>query len=1048
LESLAGATVGNYRIERVWAEGRGVALCRALDRSSQVACTLQIYTLSPEYAATTALRLQRAAAGEQHIIHPNLAPLHAAGAAGMFLYAATDVLPGMLLAERLSQFERAGAWLLPVEALLIVRQLAGAADACLRQGTLPRDIHPTTVALDTTATAPLPLRVMVADLGLRRLLDDAQATRVTGMRYLRPADEDRHPLDAPGQVYVLGRLLLDLLVGPQVASGTHVSAAEMLDAMQPALPAALAAIVRRALDPDLRRRFAGPAELSAALEALLPVARSMASGPAGLALASLVEGPRAAPRPASGNKVEETEPNSPQPGAPATGAPPHRRISVHVGEQQDRVLAVHAAQIAIGSERGNDLVLPGKGVSRRHARLDFAGTGCTVTDLGSMNGTSLDGQRLEAGRAYPWPPGQILQIVTYELSLAPVAASQGEVTLTVRPPVLAVEAGRQSSLKVDVYNAGETVVACSIAVLGVAAEWLTIAPPTVELMNGEQKTVEVRIVSPRAATSRAGEYPLHLSAIDQAGQQAGTASATIDLLPFASFGAGLSPTTTPAGKPMIASIENKGNAAAKYQLLCRSLDGKLGFTPESEQVAVEAGATLPLQLTARPLKRRWIGRAETAAFEVAVTAEVDKSKEILKGEAVCPALLPAWTPMLVLALVALAVLAYMLLPAPRFLTASFEPSPIVRGDVAYLSWAADEAGEVQLFWNGTPTGTPLPPVGTVVIREIGDADIVKLQANNLWYKETVTVVPIVLVDPTSTATATAVPLPPPAITGCQPSRSVFMVGEPADRIWTITCAFKQPERISSIEARTSGASPIPGGATPSDSITLPVPGGEPRQQSYDVVATASDGQKANWIVSVAIIRPELVADQEVWLRTEPYILAETEGELLTAGTVVIAESRPFQSDGERWIQATANGKRGYVAVKLLAPKTGVDVEQLDDAQNVPLPPDTPTPAPTPTATPTAAPNIEGDFSEVTIRRGESLTLRWRIRNIREVYLNGEPVPGDNNGSEVTQVVRPEEDTTYEWRIVEQGGGIVTKEKRVRVQQPTPTPAPAATPVPG
>jgi hypothetical protein len=49
---------------------------------------------------------------------------------------------------------------------------------------------------------------------------------------------------------------------------------------------------------------------------------------------------------------------------------------------------------AIGRQQGNDLVLPDSRVSRRHALIDLAGGRYRLRDLGSRNGTWLNGQQV------------------------------------------------------------------------------------------------------------------------------------------------------------------------------------------------------------------------------------------------------------------------------------------------------------------------------------------------------------------------------------------------------------------------------------------------------------------------------------------------------------------------------------------------------------------------------------------------------------------------------------------------------------------------------
>jgi len=61
--------------------------------------------------------------------------------------------------------------------------------------------------------------------------------------------------------------------------------------------------------------------------------------------------------------------------------------------------------MTIGRGAGNDLVLPIAAASRRHAEIRFDGRGWQLVDLGSTNGTTIDGCPLEAHRPYPLHSG-------------------------------------------------------------------------------------------------------------------------------------------------------------------------------------------------------------------------------------------------------------------------------------------------------------------------------------------------------------------------------------------------------------------------------------------------------------------------------------------------------------------------------------------------------------------------------------------------------------------------------------------------------------------
>src|SRR5262245_6961856 len=63
------------------------------------------------------------------------------------------------------------------------------------------------------------------------------------------------------------------------------------------------------------------------------------------------------------------------------------------GEAQRRELA--EPRLHLGRTRGNDIRLESGSVSERHARLDHRDGFWVLTDLGSRNGTYLNGRRIE-----------------------------------------------------------------------------------------------------------------------------------------------------------------------------------------------------------------------------------------------------------------------------------------------------------------------------------------------------------------------------------------------------------------------------------------------------------------------------------------------------------------------------------------------------------------------------------------------------------------------------------------------------------------------------
>jgi len=83
-------------------------------------------------------------------------------------------------------------------------------------------------------------------------------------------------------------------------------------------------------------------------------------------------------------------------------------LIVHVEDTESRTAAEHAfvrSPVRIGRSSRNDLCLPQRFVSAWHGRIDFDADGVRYTDLGSTNGTLLNGFPVESRSVVPLEPG-------------------------------------------------------------------------------------------------------------------------------------------------------------------------------------------------------------------------------------------------------------------------------------------------------------------------------------------------------------------------------------------------------------------------------------------------------------------------------------------------------------------------------------------------------------------------------------------------------------------------------------------------------------------
>ena len=87
---------------------------------------------------------------------------------------------------------------------------------------------------------------------------------------------------------------------------------------------------------------------------------------------------------------------------------PTHRLVLKTGANAGKVFPIIKAEMVIGRETGDDIVIKDPEISRRHARVILQGAYFIIEDLGSTNGTSLNGQRL--GAANPLQDGDVITL--------------------------------------------------------------------------------------------------------------------------------------------------------------------------------------------------------------------------------------------------------------------------------------------------------------------------------------------------------------------------------------------------------------------------------------------------------------------------------------------------------------------------------------------------------------------------------------------------------------------------------------------------------------
>jgi eukaryotic-like serine/threonine-protein kinase len=279
-----------YRVEaRLGAGGMG-AVYRVRDERLGEAVALKVLTLESAQAVERFVREVRLA---RRVTHPNVARTHDFGEAEGQSFLTMELVEGDNL-DALIQREGAQA---PERVVALAEQMAAGLGAAHAAGVIHRDLKPANVMVTPAG------RVVLTDFGIARAAETEAHRRTNDLvgtpLYMSPEQVSGRPLDARSDLYSLGLILYELLVGalPFAADTPIAVALARLERPPPdprekvGVPDDLAAIVLRCLAVDPGGRPASAETLAAELAhwraARSGVATPSASGAVGAAATML-----------------------------------------------------------------------------------------------------------------------------------------------------------------------------------------------------------------------------------------------------------------------------------------------------------------------------------------------------------------------------------------------------------------------------------------------------------------------------------------------------------------------------------------------------------------------------------------------------------------------------------------------------------------------------------------------------------------------------------------------------------------------------------------
>lgn len=265
--------LGRYDIIRVLGRGAMGLVYEArdpnLDRRVAIK-TIKVENLSEEAAADYEARFRTEAHSAARLQHPNIVSVYDSDRHGDMAFLVMEFIQGEDLKHHLDGGRRYSL----EDTLRMVRDLLSALDYAHRQSIVHRDIKPANLLIEADG------RVKLTDFGVARIQDSGEATRTQGtivgtLKYMSPEQVQGLPIDARADLFAAGVVLYQLLTGKRPFDGdTDFAIIQQIVGHTPAapssfntlLPAAIDAVVARALAKKRDQRFATAQEFSAALQ--------------------------------------------------------------------------------------------------------------------------------------------------------------------------------------------------------------------------------------------------------------------------------------------------------------------------------------------------------------------------------------------------------------------------------------------------------------------------------------------------------------------------------------------------------------------------------------------------------------------------------------------------------------------------------------------------------------------------------------------------------------------------------------------------------------